>query len=156
MLTRRRVLAVAAAAVLPLIVAGCGGGPPSPGMVELTINAAADINPDGSGRASPVVIHVYQLAAPTQFQTVDFFQLIDKEQAALGADLVAREEVTIAPNGTQVLTLTLKPNTQSIGIAASFRYIEKASWRAVMQVPPTKTTKLKADVTKLEVTLAKS
>jgi type VI secretion system protein VasD len=73
----------------------------------------------------------------------------------LGPDLVAREEVTVAPGDTRKVTITLKPNAQTIGIAASFRDIDHASWRAAMDVPPNKTTKLKAEVKKLQVTLAK-
>jgi type VI secretion system protein VasD len=153
MLTRRRAFAVFVGAGLSLITA-CSGSP-SPGIVELTITAADDINPDAAGRASPVVLRVYQLAAGTQFQAADFFQLFEKETPTLGPDLVAREELTVAPGATQKLTITLKPNAQTIGIAASFRDIDHASWRAAMDVPPNKTTKLKAEVKTLQVSLAK-
>jgi type VI secretion system protein VasD len=153
MLTRRRAFAVFVATGLSLALAACGGAPP-PGIVELTITASNDINPDTGGRASPVVLRVYQLAGPTTFQAADFFQLFDKETPTLAADLVGREELTIPPGGTLSLTIPLKPNTQRIGIAAAFRDIDKASWRAVVEVPPNKTTKLKAEVAKLQVSLA--
>jgi type VI secretion system protein VasD len=156
MLTRRRAFAVSAAVALSLTMAACGGSPPPPGNVDLTITATDDINPDPAGRASPVVLRVYQLAEPTTFQTADFFQLFDKESPTLGADLVAREEVTIPPGGTLSVPIALKPNAQRIGIAAAFRDIDKASWRAVIEVPPNKTTKVKAEVMKLQVSLAKS
>jgi type VI secretion system protein VasD len=155
MLTRRRTFALCAAAGVALIAAGCGGGPPPPGSVDLTVTATNDINPDAAGRASPVVLRVYQLAEPTTFQAADFFQLFDKEQATLGGDLVAREEVVIPPGGTLSIPIALKPNAKRIGIAAAFRDIDKASWRAVIEVPPTEKSKLKAEVTKLQVTLAK-
>ena len=153
MLTRRHAFAAFVAGGLSLIAA-CSGSP-SPGSVDLTISAANDINPDPAGRASPVVLRIYQLAGGTQFQAADFFQLFDKETPTLGPDLVGREEVTIAPGSTRSLTVALKPNAQAIGIAASFRDIDKANWRAVVDVPPTKTTKLKAEVKKLQVSLAK-
>jgi type VI secretion system protein VasD len=154
MLTRRRAFAVFVGAGLSLITA-CSGSP-SPGSVELTVSAANDINPDAAGRASPVVLRVYQLAAGTQFQAADFFQLFEKETPTLGPDLVAREELTVAPGDTRKLTITLKPNAQTIGIAASFRDIDHASWRAAMEVPPSKKSKLNAEVKKLQVTLAKT
>ena len=156
MLTSRRAFVVSVAAGLSLLAAACGGGPPPPGIVELTIRTSDDINPDAAGRASPVVIRVYQLAAPTQFQAADFFQLFDKEQATLGTDLVAREEVTIAPGTMQSLTIPLKPNTLAIGIAVAFRDIDRATWRAVSDAPQNKTTKMTAEVKKLEVSLAKN
>ncbi len=152
MLTRRRALAVFVAGGLSLLAA-CAGS--SPGSVDLTITAAKDINPDPAGRPSPVVLRIYQLAGGTQFQAADFFQLFEKETPTLGPDLVGREEVTIAPGATRTLSIALKPNAQAIGIAASFRDIDKATWRAVVEVPPTKTTKLKAEVKRLQVSLAK-
>ena len=153
MLTRRHAFAVFVGAGLSLITA-CSGSP-SPGIVELTITTADDINPDGGGRASPVVLRVYQLAAGTQFQAADFFQLFEKEAPTLGPDLVAREETMVTPGDTRKLTIMLKPNAQAIGVAASFRDIDHASWRAAMDVPPNKTTKLKVEIKKLQVTLAK-
>jgi type VI secretion system protein VasD len=155
MLTRRRAFALCAALSLSLMAAGCGGGPPPPGSVDLTVTASNDINPDTAGRASPVVLRVYQLAEPTTFQAADFFQLFYKEQATLGPDLVAREDVVIPPGGTLSVPIALKPNAKRIGIVAAFRDIDKASWRAVIEVPPTEKTKLKAEVMKLQVTLAK-
>ncbi len=154
MLTRRHALAVfVAGGLLPL--AACSGSS-SPGSVDLTISAADDINPDAAGRASPVVLRIYQLAGESQFQAADFFQLFDKETPTLGPDLVGREELTVAPGTTRTLTVALKPNAQAIGIAASFRDIDKASWRALVEVPPAKTTKLKAAVKRLQVSLAKT
>jgi type VI secretion system protein VasD len=155
MSTRRRAFAVIFGTGLLSLVAACGGGPPPPGIVDLTITAGDDINPDAGGRASPVVLRVYQLAAGTQFQAADFFQLFDKETPTLGADLVGREDVTIAPGATRNLTIPLKPNAQAIGIAVSFRDIDQAAWRAVIDVPQNKTTKLKSEVKKLQVSLAK-
>jgi type VI secretion system protein VasD len=154
MLTRRRAFAVFVGTGLSLVTA-CSGSP-SPGTVDLTISAADDINPDAAGRASPVVLRIYQLAAGTQFQAADFFQLFEKETPTLGADLVGREEVTVQPGSTRKMAITLKPNAQTIGIAASFRDIDRAAWRAAIDVPPNKTTKLKAEVQKLQVTVAKT
>jgi type VI secretion system protein VasD len=154
MLARRRAFGVLAGTALWLV--GACSGTPSPGSVDLTITAGNDINPDPGGRPSPVVLRIYQLAAAPPFQAADFFQLFDKEQATLGPDLVSREEVTIAPGDTRNLTVALKPNAQLIGIAASFRDIDRATWRAMIDVPPNKTTKVKAVVNKLQVTLAKS
>ena len=73
MLTRRRALALIAAVGVSLTAAGCGGGPPPPGSVDLTVTAAPDINPDTAGRSSPVVLRVFHLADPTSFLAADFF-----------------------------------------------------------------------------------
>jgi type VI secretion system protein VasD len=127
--------------------------PPPPGIVELTIKAADDLNPDVEGRASPVVVRVYQLGSTVKFMSADFFMLFDKEQATLGPDLVAREEIAVSPGEEKKLTLNLKPDTVSIGLAASFRDIEKAEWRAVIDAPPHATTAVAGALGKLGVKL---
>lgn len=154
MLTRRGAFAAGLAAILVVAMAGCSSAP-KPGIVALSISAGGDINPDATGQATPVVVRVYQLAADAQFQSADFFQLYDKEQAVLGADLLGREEVTISPGGARALSIPLKPTAQFIGIAVAFRDIDRASWRAVVAVPPHGTTQLKAMVQNLRVTLSK-
>jgi type VI secretion system protein VasD len=153
MLTRRRVVGLFAAAGVALATS-CGGSP-TPGEVDVTITTTPDINPDPAGRPSPVVLRVYQLTAGTKFQAADFFQLFDKESATLGPELLGSEEVTVPPGSTREVTVALKPNAQLIGIAVSFRDIDRASWRALIDVPPNKKTALNAEVKKLEVTLAK-
>jgi type VI secretion system protein VasD len=136
---------------LALTLSGCSSSPPPPGVVELTLRAEAGINPDPTGRFSPVVVRVYQLVSPTNFAAADFFQLFDKEAATLGADLGDREEVALAPGETRVVTMTLKPGAQFVGLAAAFRDIDAASWRALREVPPHGTTKLAAAVAGLRV-----
>jgi type VI secretion system protein VasD len=145
-----------AALALAGLLAACSSPPPPPpppGIVELTISASADVNPDVEGRASPVIVRVYQLASAVKFENVDFFALFDKEQATLGADLLGREEVAVSPGEEKKLTINLKPDARSIGVAAAFRDIDQAQWRADAEVPPHGTTPAKAELSKLAVTL---
>jgi type VI secretion system protein VasD len=160
-MTRRRAFGVGVLGALVGLLAGCAKPPPPPpppppGVIELTIKAGGDINPDVDGRASPVVVRVYQLASDAKFNAVDFFQLFDKEAATLGADLIGREEVVVSPGDTKKLSSPLKPNAQFVGIAAAFRDIDKAQWRATVDVPPNGTTPLEATLKGISVTLAKS
>jgi type VI secretion system protein VasD len=144
-----------------LLAAGCSSPPPPPepppppGVVELTVTAAEDINPDPSGRPSPAMMRVYQLADATRFQAADFFQLTDNDAAVLGSDPVARVEFAISPGQERSLTLPLKPNAQFIGVTVAFRDIDRAGWRAVADVPPHGTTELNATLERLRISLAK-
>lgn len=101
---------------------------------DLDITVADDLNPDISGRASPVVIKIYQLAARTTFDSKDFFQLYENPQEQLGEDLLASEDLELQPDDHVIHTLHLKPGTQYVGIVVAFRDIEKAKWRLVAPV----------------------
>lgn len=138
------------------LLAACAKEPPPPGVIDLTIKAAPDINPDPSGTASPTLIRVYQLASPVKFENADFFLLFEKEKETLGPDLLGREEIPVAPGETKNLTQPLKPNATHVGVVAAFRDIDKASWRAVTEVPPHGTTKLESNVEKLKIDLEPS
>jgi type VI secretion system protein VasD len=145
-------------AVLGVLCTACGSKPPPPPpppptIVELTFSGANDVNPDPSGRASPIIVRYYQLAATGAFERADFFQIHDKEAALLGPDLIDRQELAVGPGVTQKVSFEAKPNTKFVGIIASYRDIDQAIWRADAPVPPNKTTKLKVQLDKLKLAL---
>lgn len=128
--------------------------PPPPTLVELSFTAAADVNPDPSDRASPIIVRYFQLAGTSAFEKADFFQIHDKEAAFLGPDLITREEVPMVPGATQKASFEAKAGTKFIGVIASYREIDKAEWRADVPIPPNQTTKLKIQLDKLKLSIA--
>lgn len=138
-----------------LVLAACSSKPPPPGSVEMSLHAADNLNPGPGGQSAPVVVRVYELAGSGAFTGSDFFQLFDKEGPTLGADLKQRQEVTLVPGETRTLTLPLKDGVQRIGVAAAFRDIDHAQWRATVDVPPNGTTKLDVKLSGVSVALAK-
>ena len=150
------VLLVAAVSLL----GGCGSGPPPPPppppptLVELTFTAAADVNPDPSGRPSPIFVRFYQLGATETFATVDYFQLHDKDSAILGPSLLDRQELPLTPGESQTIKFTPKPGTVAIGVVAAYRDIDHAQWRAQAPVAPNKTNKLLVQLNKLALSVA--
>lgn len=129
----RRALAM----VLATALVACGGPPKvPPTTVAGTVAAVAGVNPSVSRRPSPLRVRVYELKAPTAFAAADFVSLYQRDQAELGADLVAREDITLAPGETQPIARTLAPETRFIGVFAAYRDIENARWRAVVPVRP--------------------
>ncbi len=137
-------------------LSGCGGAaaPPPPTVAALTMTAAVDANPDASGNGAPVTVRVYQLAGTAAFDQADFFQLYNNDQAVLGADLLGRDEVTIAPGGTQQLVKELRPGVAAIGVVAAFRDIQHANWRATAVPPTNKTTPISVTIQGLNVTVS--
>ena len=97
-LRRRSVLVAGAGTAL---LAACGTKPPpppKPTLVKGTLKASAGLNPSVTGRASPLQVRVYELKAPAAFNSADFMSLYQGDQAALGADMLSREEMTLQPN----------------------------------------------------------
>src|SRR5262245_27417756 len=92
--------------VLATMLAACGG-PPKPTITKASLVVAKDVNPDPSGRASPIVVRVYQLKEEGAFSGADFFALYDREKETLGASVVAREEYELQPGETRQLELKI-------------------------------------------------
>jgi type VI secretion system protein VasD len=116
--------------VLCAALAACAAAPPKPVAVKLTLTASADVNPDAQNRASPIVVRIYQLKDDAAFKDAEFFALYDKETATLAAALVSRMEFELTPGQTLTTDYPVSPDTRYIGVAAAYRDIYNAQWRA--------------------------
>lgn len=110
-------------------------GKPSPPLLRGSIKTDAGLNPDLRGRPSPVVVRVYELKSVTAFNSADFFSLFEKEQEALGGDLVGREEYQLRPGENRPYQRQLQPDTKFIGVVAAFRDLENSRWKQAVPVP---------------------
>jgi type VI secretion system protein VasD len=140
MIPRRPLLLLPAA-----MLWGCGG-PPPPGIVELTMVGGANQNPDPSGQAVPVAVKVFQLKATAKFERGDYFALREREQATLGEDSAASEEFVLAPRETRELTREMRNGVRFLGVAVGFRDIDRATWRLVQPVAASGTTRLRLTI----------
>jgi type VI secretion system protein VasD len=120
-----------------------------------SIEAAGDLNPSISRRPSPLLLRVYELKSATAFNSADFVSLYQRDQAELGADLVAREELMLAPGSRRPLERTLAPETRFIGLLGAFRDLEHATWRSVLPVTPHRTqqVRIQAEGSRLAATV---
>lgn len=104
---------------------------PVPVDTHMTIAASADVNPDSTGRPSPIVVRVYQLRGNVAFAGSDFFALYDDEEKALGSDLISRTEFELAPAEHRRVDVTISTEARFVGAIAAFRDIRNAEWRAL-------------------------
>jgi type VI secretion system protein VasD len=111
----------------------CGSA--TPPLLQGTIKVDQGANPDLNGRASPVVVRVYELRSPAAFSGADFFSLFEKESETLAGDLVGREEYSLRPAETRPYRRQLQPDTKFIGVVAAFRDLDQSRWRQVAPVP---------------------
>ncbi len=122
--------------------------PPSTNIEFVT---ALSLNPDSSGRASPVVVKVFELSSRTIFDTQDFFTLYETPEDSLGPDLIKKDELELQPNDKRKHAMSLNKNTRYVGIVVAYRDIDNARWRAVLRVEPTDYDDFTVNIEKLAV-----
>jgi type VI secretion system protein VasD len=126
-------------AMCALTLSACGGVKPvKPTEAHAQLIVSDDANPDSSGRASPVVVRVFQLRNDGEFATADFFALYDKEKETLGASFISREEYVLNPGESRELELAVNADARFIGALAAYRDIRSAQWRALTRPPEKK------------------
>jgi type VI secretion system protein VasD len=128
----RRLAPLLAAALLAACVPEPPPAPEAAGPVVVDITASTATNPDAAGRASPVGIRLYLLRTPDAFRIADYFALTDDPQGTLGDSLVESSELFVSPGAAVSRPLDLPPGAAFVGIAAGFRNIDGAQWRAVV------------------------
>jgi type VI secretion system protein VasD len=145
---------LAALGVALLLTACAAKPPPPPASVAGSIQASAQINPSASKRPSPLLIRVYELKSVAAFNGADFMSLYQRDQAALGGDLLAKEEFVLEPGETKAFAKTLAPDTRFIGVVAAYRDLEHAKWRTVVSVQPNQPQKVTVRAGELAVEAA--
>lgn len=116
--------------------------PPEPVPTSGTISAAADLNPSVSNRPSPLIVRLYELRSDAAFNKADFIALYQGDQATLGGDLVAKDEMMIQPGESRPYQRKLAVETRYVAVFAAYRDIERAVWRAIAPVPAGKSLSL--------------
>jgi type VI secretion system protein VasD len=149
MTPRTSVLVRVAAVASMLASAACGKTPPPAALPPITIaapveaktkssmtlSAAADSNPDATGRPSPVVVRVYQLRTDAGFKGAEFFALFDDDQKVLGQELISRDEFVLAPSERRTIDVSVSRDARFVGALAAFRDIRNAEWRGLVAAP---------------------
>ena len=104
--------------------------------LELTIVGGPGMNPNLQGRASPVVVRIFDLKAVKAFEAADYPALFERPGETLKDDLVAQEEFVLRPGEIQHRDRSLGSQVQALGVAAAFREIEGGSWRLTVPLTP--------------------
>lgn len=138
-LTRRQTFGVAGGVGTALLLAGCGGGdppppPPPPTQLALTLTAAPDMNPDPTGRASPLSVKVFILAGSGRFNSALYDDLWPDPQGALGPDFIKSDSFFLQPGEVRVYASQVPPAANYIAVAGAYRAIDSAGWRATLPV----------------------
>ena len=129
-------------ALLMALLTGCAFFGPKQTVLEMNISAGPALNPSVQGRASPVVVRVFELKNPATFEDADFMSLYEHEREVLAADLVARDELVITPGEKRRIERVLQEETKLLGIVVAFRALERATWRTSIAIRTNKKNKI--------------
>jgi type VI secretion system protein VasD len=110
---------------------GCGKP-----RLDLNVASQPNVNPDHSGRPSPVVVKVYELRNGLAFNQADFQSLFERPMHALGANLIAADELVFVPGEARKTAYRPNLDTHFLGIVAGFRQMERAQWRVIKRIDP--------------------
>jgi type VI secretion system protein VasD len=133
--TREQAMAGLLASLMATL-AGCSSLPSmSPSNSKIRLVTRDGLNPDASGRPSPVPIRVYLLSNADKLSRADYFQIIDHESDVLGADIITREEAVVRPGESHEIVLQGWREHAEVGVVVGYRDIERASWRVISPLP---------------------
>jgi type VI secretion system protein VasD len=107
-------------------------------ILWLTLVGGPALNPNSQGRASPVVVRIFDLAGTGAFENADYPALFEHPSEALQRDLLAQEELVLRPGDLEERNRSLQPAVQALGIAAAFRDLDHAVWHLTVRLNPGK------------------
>jgi type VI secretion system protein VasD len=104
-------------------------------QLVMHINATPFLNPDRSGRSSPINLMIYQLKTPANFRRGTYSELVYHTGSFLGAELIDKTSKMIRPGSQSTVIQLLDSSAHYVGIIAAYRRLRRATWRRVFKVP---------------------
>ena len=144
---------------LTLLLSGCGSDAEKPELpptiIEAKIVVTGQVNPDISGRPSPVVVRIYELKSTGNFEEADFYKLSEDFEGTLGSDLVVSEKFHLQPGESKTYTNPISEETKFIAVSAAYRNLNQAIWKDSIPIPAHETTKVMILLEKLTASIWK-
>jgi type VI secretion system protein VasD len=139
-------------------LAGCSTARRTLGLVnniDISLRATPDVNPDAQGNPSPILVRFYELSAAEAFRQADFTTLFNNEQAAIGKDLVRRDEFELKPEQNRNIVRKAKRDAKYLGVLAAYHNTANIKWRAIISLNPDGTTELVLNLEKTGITVSR-
>lgn len=124
--------------LLAVLVSACSAGVRKelPVPYELTIMASERLNPAESGRPSPVVVKVFELADRGFFRSADIFTLLGDAGGTSHAEVIDVQGFSMMPGEIRVVRRMASLGARYVGVVAGYRDIEHSVWRELAPLPP--------------------
>lgn len=107
----------------------------------------SDINPDESGKASPLFIRMYELKAPKSMKQADFIDIYERDKELLGEDLVAVHKLKrFKPGESRTEHYVLDKNANYVAYYAEFLNFKDSKYKVIVPVVANNVFQSKATV----------
>lgn len=122
--------------ILSLALCACGSIPPQEKKTGFTyaISTTNSINPDINNHPSSVVVRIYQLNSPLNFENALYEDLFNAKQNTLGAELIAVNEYLVDPGMSQSFDVEIAATAKFIGVAVGYRSVDMVTWRVIQPI----------------------
>lgn len=117
-------------------------------VLKVDLTAVDAVNPDETGRASPVTVRVYQLRARRLFDDASRADLLTDDRVVLAPDLLAQTSAGLNPGASVSLSQPMRDDTRYVAVVALYRDPAAGGWKRIVE-----RKKLQAD-RPLKLTLA--
>jgi type VI secretion system protein VasD len=101
---------------------------------NITVNASDDVNPDKSGRPSPIQVKIYELNSRSTLDNLDFDRAFYSAKTLLSDELVSQHEITLQPGESLKHKVELNKTSKFIAVTASFIDIDNARWKHIYPI----------------------
>lgn len=119
---------------------------------KLFFKIAEDVNPDASGRPSPVVVNLLFLRNNRQFEQEDLISLMENAEDRLGKDLINKIRLKeFIPGETRNEFFELTAETAYIGVVTEYVQYQNAEAKLLLKLEPHTNNKFGVHVNRLSM-----
>jgi type VI secretion system protein VasD len=105
--------------------------------VAVHIQASADLNLDEDGNSLPTVVRIYQLNGDLATRSLDFNELWNDHEAALGDEYISDKEFQIYPDSSELIPITVAKEARFLLVFGVFQQPVGNTWFRVYPIPDT-------------------
>lgn len=105
--------------------------------LELRVVAKADMNPDDSELASPLVVRLYELKDKKKFESLAFYDIYQNDKKLLGKNLIDKHILKqFVPDTKVKKQIVLNKKTRYVALFAEFTQYQNAEFKGVFEIYP--------------------
>jgi type VI secretion system protein VasD len=103
--------------------------------LQIDFKVDADINPDETGKPSPLFIRLYELKADKMINKAGFIDLYERDKEMLGADMVAVYKLKrFKPGESRTEHFVLDSQTRYVALFAEFLKYRESKYKLIIPV----------------------
>ncbi len=143
-------------AAIAIWLVGCVsiGEMPDPTRAIVTVRVEPGASPDLRGRDLPVVVRIFQVKAPGEFEQSDFFELMDRSPTLAVDGYQLLDELEMVSGEERRSQHEFDSAAGYIGAIAAFRQINGAKWLDIAPVAAEKLNEVTVEIRRLQVDIS--